>query len=454
MQSDFSHGPVWRRILSQAIPLTLASLVQLLYNIVDRIYLGHLPGADSLALTGVGLTFPIVSLIAAFTNLFARGGTPLFSIARGARENDRASRIMGAVFTLLLSSSFLIMAVCLAFRRPVLYLFGASDASYAYADTYLRIYLLGTPLAMLATGLNGFINAQGYAQVGMMTTVSGAVVNLILAQLFIFALDMGVAGAALATVISQGVSCLWVLCFLRGRRIPLPLRRGHMRVELPMLRQILALGTSGFIMQGTNCLVQIACNTTLQAFGGDLYVGIMTVLQSIRSVLEMPVFGVTSGSQPVIGYNYGARKYSRVRESIRFTSAIGAAYTLLIWIALLIFPRAFVSIFSNDPALLDAAPHALNLYFFGYVFMSLQFAGQTTFQALGHAKHAIFFSLLRKAFIVVPLTLLLPRIGFGVDGVFLAEPISNLIGGAACFFTMLRSVYLPLGKAKDGSAPA
>ncbi|MBP3426922.1 MAG: MATE family efflux transporter [Clostridia bacterium] len=446
MQNDFGTGRVWRRIIAQAIPLTLAQLVQLLYNIVDRIYIGHLPGADSTALTGIGLTFPIVSLIGAFTSLFATGGTPLFSIARGAGEKERASRILGCVFTLLALSSLVLTAFCLTFRRPILYLFGASDASYVYADAYLRIYLLGTPLIMLSTGLNGFINAQGFARVGMMTTLIGAALNLLLDPLLIFAFDMGVAGAALATVISQAVSCLWVLRFITGRRVPLPLRRAHMGVPAALLKQILSLGTAGFIMQGTNSLVQVACNTTLQLFGGDLYVGIMTVLNSVRSVLEMPVFGVTNGAQPVLGFNFGAKKHARVREGIRFMSFLGAGYTVVTWIVVLLFPLAFIRLFSSDPALLAAAPHAMGLYFFGYVFMSFQFAGQCTFQALGYAKYAIFFSLLRKAVIVVPLTLLLPRLGLGVDGVFLAEPISNLLGGTACFVTMLRRVYIPLGR--------
>ncbi|MBP3656514.1 MAG: MATE family efflux transporter [Clostridia bacterium] len=451
MQNDFGTGRVWRRIVAQAVPLTLAQLVQLLYNIVDRIYIGHLPGADSTALTGVGLTFPLVSLIGAFTSLYSTGGTPLFSIARGAGEKDRASRIMGCVFSLLALSSVVLTIVCFALRRPILYLFGASDASYIYADAYLKIYLLGTPLAMLSTGMNGFINAQGFARLGMVTTIVGAALNLLLDPLFIFVFDMGVAGAALATVISQGVSCLWVLYIITGKRMPLPLRRAHLRTPLDLVRQIVTLGTAGFIMQGTNSVVQVACNTTLQAFGGDLYVGIMTVLNSIRSVLEMPVFGLNAGSQPVLGYNYGAKAYGRVREGIRFMSILGAAYTVGVWIIVLLFPGFFISLFSSDARLIAAAPHALHLYFFGYVFMSLQFSGQASFQSLGFARQAIFFSLLRKAVIVVPLTLLLPRMGLGVDGVFLAEPISNLIGGTACFLTMLFSVYRPL-KRKDEQA--
>ena len=445
MHTDFSQGRVWKRIVYQAVPLTLAQLVQLLYNIVDRIYIGHMPGAGSAALTGVGLTFPVVTLIAAFTALFASGGTPLFSIARGAGEETRARRIMGSVCLLLLCASLVITVLCYAFRRPMMFLFGASESSYAYADAYLRIYLLGTPFAMLSTGLNGFISAQGFPRIGMLTTVIGAALNLLLDPLFIFALDMGVSGAALATVISQGVSCLWVLRFLCGRRAILPLSAGYLRISASLTRQICALGASGFIMQGTNCLVQIACNSTLHLYGGDLYVGLMTVINSVRSVLELPVFGLNNGAQPVLGFNYGAKKYGCVKEGIRFTAVCGTSYNILAWLLVLAFPHFLLSIFSSDPQLLAVGPGALHLYFFGFFFMSFQFIGQTTFQALGFAKQAIFFSLLRKAVIVVPLTLLLPRLGFGVSGVFLAEPISNAIGGLACFVTMMLTVYRKLG---------
>ena len=446
MHNDFSSGSVSRRIISQAVPLTLAQITALLYNIVDRIYIGHLPGADSMALTGLGLTFPIVTLVGAFTALFSSGGTPLFSIARGAGEEEKAGRILGCTCALLSLTSLLLMALCYAARRPLLFLFGASEASYAYADAYLQIYLLGTPMAMLTTGLNGFINAQGFARTGMLTTVLGAVINLILDPLFIFVLDMGVRGAALATIISQAVSCLWVLRFLCGRRVLIPIRRRHLRIDAALTRRIAVLGFSGFIMQGTNCLVQIACNSTLYTFGGDLYVGVMTVINSVRSVLDMPVYGINHGAQPVISFNYGAKRYDRVREAIRFTALIGIAYTMLAWLFVLLRPQWLISIFSGDPDLVFVGEGALKVYFFGFFFMSFQFAGQTTFQALGYARYAIFFSLLRKAVIVVPLTLLLPRMGLGVMGVLVAEPISNAIGGLACFTTMMLQVYRPLGK--------
>jgi len=444
MTSDFSQGKVWRRIVYQAVPLTLAQLVQLLYNIVDRIYIGHLPDAGSAALTGIGLTFPIVTLITAFTNLFAMGGTPLFSISRGAKDEEQARRIMGSVFSLLCMTSLVLMGFCLLFRRPIMFLFGASETSYVYADAYLSIYLLGTPFVMLATGMNGFINAQGFPRVGMLTTLIGAVLNLVLDPLFIFALDMGVAGAALATVLSQAVSCLWVLRFLSGRKALLRLEKHYVRIVPAIANRIISLGLAGFFMQGTNCLVQVVCNATLQTFGGDLYVGVMTVLNSVRSVLELPVYGLTSGAQPVMGFNYGAKLYKRVKQAIRFTAFCGTAYNIAAWICVLLFPGFIMRVFTTDPALIAAGPKALHVYFFGFFFMSFQFAGQTVFQALGFARYAIFFSLLRKAVIVVPLSLLLPRLGLGVMGVFLAEPISNALGGLACFITMMRTVYLRL----------
>lgn len=443
---DFSKGKVWSNIMVQAVPLILAQLVQLLYNVVDRIYIGHLPGADSLALTGVGLVFPLTTLVAAFTNLFGMGGAPLFSIERGAGNDERAEKILGNTFTMLFASSFVIFALCYIFRKPVLYLFGASDASYVYADEYLRIYLFGTTFTMLSTGLNGFINAQGFPKIGMMTTLIGALLNLILDPLFIFVSDMGVGGAALATIISQAVSAVWVMHFLLSRKgkAAYHIKLSCMKPEWKLVGDITTLGMAGFIMQATNCMVQVVCNATLKVFGGDLYVGIMTVINSVREIMSLPVSGLTSGSQPVLGYNYGAGKYGRVKSGIRFTAAIGIAYTALAWIIVLIIPKQLMGIFTEDAQTIAYGAEALKTYFFGFVFMAFMFTGQSTFTALGYSKHAIFFSLLRKAIIVVPLVIILPRIGFGVMGVFLSEPISNVIGGLASFITMYVTVYRKL----------
>lgn len=438
---DFLNGPVWKCIVAQAIPLAIGQLVQLLYNVVDRIYLGHMGDGNSMALTGVGLTFPIVTLIMAVTALFGVGGVPLFSIERGAGNDERAGRILGNSFALLLSSSLVLSAVGYLFMKPILFAFGASEVSFVYAREYLNIYLVGTVFTMITTGMNGYINAQGFPKIGMYTTILGAACNIILDPIFIFGLNMGVSGAALATVISQSVSAAWVLRFLTGKKLPVPLNIRNIAIRKDITKDICRLGASNFIMQGTNCLVQVACNATLQTFGGDLYVGIMTVTNSIREIFSLPVMGIISGAQPVISYNYGAKQYARVRSGIRFNTFVGAAYTAIAWLVVVIFPGFWFGVFSDDAAMLVPGIEAMKIYFFGFVFMAFQFAGQSTFQAVGDAKHAIFFSLLRKAIIVVPLTLLLPRLGFGVLGVFLAEPISNVIGGLASYTTMHRTVY-------------
>lgn len=438
--NDFSTGSVRQRIVAQAVPLTLAQIVQLLYNIVDRIYIGHLPDVGEMALTGLGLTFPVIVIIAAFTALLGMGGTPLFSIARGAGQDEEAERIIGNVFALLAFASVVLFAGCYALRRPILFLFGASSDSIVYADKYLCIYLFGTFFSMISTGLNGYISAQGFPRVSMATTLLGAGINIILDPIFIFLFDMGVSGAALATVISQAVSALWVLRFLTGKQAILRLRREQIRIDIARTKRIMTLGLPGFVMQGTNSLVQIVCNTQLQAQGGDLYVGVMTVIGSVREMLSLPVSGISSGAQPVLGYNYGAARYGRVREGIRFMSILGVIYTALAWVVVMLIPGPLLAMFGCEPETIEIGAEMMNIYFFGFVFMAFQFVGQSTFQGLGKAKQAIFFSLFRKAMIVVPLTLLLP-VFFGVRGVFLAEPISNAIGGLACFITMWFTLY-------------
>ena len=447
-KTDFSSGPVWKCIVSQALPLAIAQLVQLLYNIVDRIYLGHLEGTDSLALTGVGLTFPIVTLISAFSALFGNGGVPLFSMARGAGNEQRAERILGNAFALLLCAAGVLTAAGYLFAKPILFAFGASEDSYVYAGEYLRIYLAGTVFAMIGSGMNGYINAQGFPKIGMLSVILGAVCNIILDPIFIFGLHMGVAGAALATIISQAVSAVWICIFLFGKKVVVPLRRRTIRIRRDITADVCRLGTSNFIMTGTNFLVQVACNSTLKIFGGDLYIGIMTVVSSVRDIFSLPVSGLIGGAQPVISFNYGAKAYHRAKDGIRFNTFAGAGYTMIAWLVVLLCPRFLFRIFSDDPALVDTGVEMLKIYFFGFVFMSFQFAGQSSFQALGDARHAIFFSLLRKAFIVVPLTLLLPRAGLGVKGVFLAEPISNVLGGLASYITMRLTVYKKLEQAQ------
>ncbi|HIU30786.1 MAG TPA: MATE family efflux transporter [Candidatus Caccousia avistercoris] len=438
--------------MSLAVPMTAAQLINVLYNVVDRMYIGHLPEASTLALTGLGLTFPIISIITAFSNLFGMGGAPLCSIARGHGDHERAETIMNNSFSLLVLSGVALTVFFLVFKRPVLYLFGASDETYPYADAYLTIYLIGSVFVMVGLGMNSFINSQGFGKTGMLTVLLGAVVNIVLDPVFIFLFHMGVQGAALATVISQLLSAAWVMRFLTGKKAIYRLRVSKMKIQPKLTREITALGLSGFIMSITNSAVQIVCNATLQQFGGDLYVGVMTVLNSIREVLTMPVTGLTNGAQPVLGYNFGAGQYARVRSGIRFMSIVCIAFTTAAWIILMLIPEVFIHIFNSSPELIEKGVPALNLYFFGFFMMSLQFAGQSTFVALGKSRQAVFFSLLRKAFIVVPLTLWLPHVfGLGVNGVFLAEPISNFIGGSASFFTMLATVW-PMLKKREREA--
>lgn len=442
MEHDFSKGSMSRHIMMQAVPLMIAQILQLLYNVVDRIYIGHLPGEDGFALTGIGLVFPVISVISAFTNLFGMGGAPLCSIARGAGQNEKAKKIMGHSAVLLFGTSILLMTVFYLLRRPVLYLLGASDATYAYADTYLVIYLTGTVFFMLGNGMNSFITSQGFPKTAMCTTLLGAAINLILDPILIFGFDMGIEGAAWATVFSQLISCVWVLRFLTGKKAIFRLEKRYFHLDWSLVREIAALGMSGFIMQATNSVAQIACNAMLSIYGGDLYIGIMTILNSVREILSMPVSGITSGAQPVLGFNYGAKQYERIKKGIRFMTFVGSVYTVLAWAVLVFFPKPFLALFTGNKEMIENGVRAVHLYFAGFVFMLFQFSGQSVFVALGKSKRAVFFSLFRKVVIVLPLTVLLPRLmSDGVAGIFLAEPISNVIGGLACFLTMYITVY-------------
>lgn len=446
-RQDFGVGSVSAAILRLAVPMTLAQLINVLYSVVDRIYIGHLPHTSTEALTGIGLTLPVITMVTAFANLFGMGGAPLFSMERGRENIPKAQKIMGNSFSLLLISSVILSLFCYIFKEPLLYLFGASDTTYPYADAYLSIYLLGTVFVMISLGMNNFINAQGFGVTGMLTVSIGAVLNLILDPVFIFGLNMGIQGAALATILSQFVSAVWVFRFLTGKKAIIPLTRASMRLQGGLVKNISVLGTSGFIMSVTNSAVQIICNATLQQYGGDLYVGIMTVINSVREILNIPVNGLSNSGQPVMSFNYGARKYDRVKAAIRFVTISCIVFTLVIWALIFFFPHAFIHVFNSDPSLLKNGVPSMHIYFFGIFMMALQFSGQSTFVALGYSRHAIFFSLLRKAIIVIPLTIWLPTVaGLGTTGVFLAEPISNFVGGIACFTTMIFTVWRRLGK--------
>ena len=452
--NDFSKGSIARNIMDLAVPMTLAQLINVMYSIVDRIYIGHLPQASAQALTGIGLCLPIITIITAFANFFGMGGAPLCSIARGGHEEKRAEKVMGNSFTMLLISGAVLMAVCLLFKEPLLYLFGASEATYPYADQYITVYICGTLFVMTSLGMNNFINAQGFGKTGMLTVLLGAVMNIILDPVFIFGLGMGVRGAAAATILSQGASALWVFRFLTGKKALLKLSGKSMKLKAGLVKEITLLGTSGFVMSVTNGTVQIVCNAVLARHGGDLYVGIMTVINSVREIITMPVTGLTSGAQPVIGYNYGAGCYGRVKSAIKFMSIGCIVFSLAVWAVLFFEPRFFLHLFTQETELIEAGIPAMRIYFCGIFMMALQFAGQSTYVALNRPKQAVFFSLFRKVIIVVPLTLLLPLIGgLGTNGVFLAEPVSNVVGGTASFVTMLITVWPGLKEERKEKGP-
>lgn len=442
-QIDFSDGKIGSNILQAALPMLVAQVLSLLYSIVDRIYIGRIPGIGAQALGGIGLCFPVILTVTAFTNLFGLGGSPLCSIERGKGDFSRAEQIMNVAFCLLTASSVIIMVLCELFAPFLLTLFGATTGNLPIALTYLRIYLLGTFFAMISAGMNPYINAQGFSRVGMVTVVIGALSNIILDPVFIFVLGMGIKGAAIATVVSQGLSALFVLRFLTGGQAELRLQDFH-KVLTPDSRgitlQIMSLGAAPFIMQFTNSLVSISCNSVLSAYGGELYVSIMTVVSSVRQILDTPVLAITEGSSPVISFNYGARRPGMIKKAIAIMSAVSILYTAVTWAFIEYRPDFFIRIFLSDPAFLADAVPALHLYFFAFIFQALQYSGQTVFKALGKKKHAIFFSLFRKVIMVVPLTYLLPRLGLGARGVFIAEPISNFVGGTACFTVMLLTV--------------
>ena len=443
-QIDFADGRIVYDMFAMAGPMMVAQLLNLLYNVVDRIYIARIPGVGTAALGGVGLCFPVITIITAFTNLYGSGGAPLFSIARGRGDQAEAGRIMDTVFWLELFTAALIMAAGLLAGRPLLRLFGASGEALAYSLPYLRIYLAGTVFAMLATGLNPFIVAQGFSGAAMGTVTIGALANLVLDPLFIFILGFGVKGAAIATVISQGLSALFVLRFLLKGSAEIRLGRNPLKRLLEGSRRIaniIGLGVASFVMMMTNSLVQITCNRVLSRVGGDVYVTIMAIIASVRQMLELPVMALSDGAAPILSFHYGARRPELVRRSVFVMAAFGIIYTVAVWGLIEWKPAFFISIFSSDPEILQDTQRALHLYFFAFPFMVFQYTGQTTFKSLNKKGRAIFFSLLRKAFIVVPLTYILAlSLKMGTDGVFLAEPVSNFVGGLACFITMLCTV--------------
>lgn len=446
---DFENGTITSNILNAALPMLVAQLLSLLYNIVDRIYIARIPEVGTTALGAVGLCFPIVVIITAFSNLFGTGGGPIFSINRGRKDYKKAEMIMNTSFSMLCIGAIILMLTGMSLSRPILLLFGASADALNYAWPYLMLYLIGTLPSMIATGMNPFINAQGYATIGMLSVMVGAVSNIILDPVFIFVFGLGIKGAAIATVISQFFSASFVYYFLKKKaELKVRLLNWHeLKNSTQDMKDIVSLGSASFIMQLTNSLVTICCNSVLSDIGGDIYISVMTIVSSVRQMVETPIYAINDGSSPIISYNYGARRPSKVKQAGIVMTLLVFLYTGIMWSIILLAPGVLIGIFSSDSSLIADAIPALKLYFAAFIFMDLQYIGQTIFKSLNKKKQAIFFSLLRKIFIVVPLTYLLPYpFHLGTDGVFMAEPISNVIGGTLCFTTMLFLVLPELKK--------
>ena len=436
-KSDFTQGSIPHNILRMAVPMTAAVLINALYSIVDRIYIGHIPEAGAFALTGIGLAFPIITIITAFQNLFGNGGAPLFAMASGKGDRDLAAKYLANAAFMLVSVGVLLTVAAYAVKKDVLWVIGASGATFGYANEYLDIYLAGTVLVMISVGLNPYINAQGYAGTGMVTVMIGAVINIVLDPVFIFVLGMGVRGAAIATIIAQFVSAVWVLAFLFGKRAPVKLSFRGFRPDFRIIWKIARLGVTDFCFALTNSAVSMICNARLQLLGGDAWVGSMTVISSLREMIMTVLHGITNASKPIISYNYGAKRFDRTKSAINWMFLFLISYFIIVFVFLMAFPGFFAGIFTDDPHVYECCIISIRVFFCLHFFMAFQSSGQSSFTALGMARHALFFSLFRKAILVIPLTFILPNLfGLGVLGVFAAEPVSDIIGGLSCFTTM------------------
>ena len=428
---DLGSGNVRKLMVSLALPTILSQIVNMLYNLVDRVYIGHMQPVDTvgaLALTGVGVCLPVILIISAFAALLAMGGAPRASIFEGRGEPGQSEHIMGNSFSLLICASLVLTVLLQLFAEPLLLLFGASENTIGYALSYLKIYSLGTICVQMTLGMNAYITAQGFTTVSMKTVLIGAILNTILDPIFIFVLDMGVRGAALATILSQAVSALWVLRFLTGSTTRWRLRRENLRPVPAVFLPSLALGLSPFIMQSTESLIAVCFNSSLLKYGGDIAVGSMTVLISIMQLAMMPLQGLTQGAQPIISYNFGARNEQRVRDAFKTLLTACLTYSLVLWAAVQLFPRAFVMIFNNDPTLVAYAAKALRVYMAATGIFGIQIACQQTFIALGNAKTSLFLAALRKIILLIPLIYILPHFFANkVFAVFLAEPVADLL---------------------------
>lgn len=437
-QTEMGTEPVGKLLLRLALPAISAQIVNTLYNIVDRIYIGHIPETGAMALTGVGVTFPLILLISAFSSLIGMGGAPLAAIKMGEGKLDSAEELLSQSAGSLMLLSVVLTGLFLTLQKPLLLAFGASSDTLGYATEYLTIYLAGTFFVQLCLGLNPFISTQGFAKTSMMTVLIGAALNIGLDPLFIFTFGMGVKGAALATVISQTVAAAWVVSFLRGSRTRLKLRLSKLRPSRKVMLPVLALGISPFVMQSTESLVGVILNATLQRTGGDLAVGSMTIVNSVMLFIVMPLQGLGQGGQPIISYNFGAGNSARVKQAFKLLLISCFSFSSVMCVSALLFPRVFISLFSKDPVLIEPTVRAMRIFLAGMFMMGVQFACQQSFIALGQAKISLFLALLRKIVLLIPLVLILSRTKLGMTGVFLAEPIADILAAgttAVLFFS-------------------
>lgn len=449
-ENKLSSAPVGKLLFHLALPAIAAQIVNLLYNMVDRIYIGHIPGTGSLALTGLGVAFPIIILIAAFSALFGFGGAPRASIEMGRGNHDNAEEIMGNSFCALVISGLILTVVFSVFAEPILYLFGASESTITYALGYLKIYVLGSVFVLVTTGMNAYITSQGFAKTAMFTTLIGAGLNIVLDPIFIFGFNMGVQGAALATILSQAVSALWVTKFLTGKKTILKIKKNYLRIRPAVIGPIMALGVSPFIMQSTESLISVCFNTSLLRYGGDVAVGSMTILTSVMQFAMMPLHGVTQGMQPIVSFNYGAKNMVRVRKAFKITLITCLVYTTVIWAAVQIMPQAFARIFSNEEELITFSAWALRIYLGSICLFGAQIACQQTFVSLGKAVHSLFLAVLRKIILLIPLIYLLPALlEDKVFAVFLAEPIADFLAVVSTVTLFMLSVGKLLRKEKS-----
>ena len=425
-EERMATGSVFSLVVSMSIPSIIAQLINVLYNIVDRIYIGHIPGVGAAALTGVGLTFPVVVLISAFSAFTSAGGAPLASIWLGKGDREHAEKILGSSVWLLLVFTVVLMGIFYAFHVPFLYAFGASDATIPYAASYLKIYLIGTLFVEFSMGLNTFIIVQGHAKTAMLSVLIGAIVNIILDPIFIFAFGLGVRGAAIATVISQAVSAFWNLKFLIGTKSTLKIKGQFIRFDIPVVKQILSLGISPFIMRSTECLISVVMNRQLQVYGNDLYVGSMTIMQSVMQFMSAPLAGFTQCVQPIISYNFGAGNFDRVKKFYRVMIGVSFVYGFLSTGLAMLFPEFFAGLFTTDAGLVALVGKVMPVFLAGMLFFGIQQGIQPTFLALGQAKISLFIALLRKVILLVPLALIFP-VFWGVKGVYFAEPVSDIV---------------------------